>query len=473
MIRTCKEAAMSEDLLSDPPGFSANALVGAYRIEERIGAGGMAVVYRATDTKLARNVALKVIRTAVLHDEGLARFEREARVLASLNHPRIAAIHGIEESAGTQFLVLEYVPGPTLADRLRRGRLPIREAMLAGKQIAEAVEAAHTRGIIHRDLKPANIKLADNGQVKVLDFGLAKPVERARTVATDTTVTLSESVTSGISIAGTAAYMSPEQACGKELDSRTDLWSFGCVLYEMLSGKQAFCGGTLTEILAAVVEREPDWKALPTETSAPVQALLKRCLRKDPASRLRDIGDARIELEDALSAPATDAAKPSGMTRRTAISGLAGAAAGAGTMGVFAISRWRGAVPHHLTRFAIAAPEPGVFVTSFNRRVAISPDGTLIAFNTSVPGVDEFYLRSLSGLDPKRVKDVRSGGAAFFSTDGRWIGFITTTLPPLEIKKLAVTGGAPTTICAHGIGPAGVTWADDDTIYWVDVNPGD
>ena len=361
---------MSQDPSSAPQEFSPNTLVGVYRIEERIGAGGMGVVYRATDTKLGRSVALKVIRAELLHDDRLARFQREARVLASLNHSRIAAIHGMEECGGTRFLVLEYVPGPTLADRLHRGRLAIREAMVAGAQIAEAIDAAHAKGIMHRDLKPANIKLAENGQVKVLDFGLAKPVERARALSTDSTVT--GSVTTGISIAGTAAYMSPEQACGKELDSRTDIWSFGCVLYEMLSGKRAFGGGTITEILAAVVEREPDWSVLPAETPGPVQVLLKRCLRKDPGSRLRDIGDARIELEDALAGATPRIAKSSGITRRIAISGLAGAAAGAAATGVFAISRYRGAVPRNLTRFATLAPDDGVFVTSYNSRIAIS-----------------------------------------------------------------------------------------------------
>src|SRR5262245_43215799 len=287
ILGTRKEVTMGPDA-SSTPEFSLSTLVGAYRIEERIGAGGMGVVYRATDTKLGRSVALKVIRAELLHEEGLARFQREARVLASLNHPRIAAIHGIEESGGTQFLVLEYVPGPTLADRLRSGRLPMREAMLVGSQIAEGVEAAHINGIIHRDLKPANIKLSESGQVKVLDFGLAKSIERVRPVSTDSTVTVTESVTAGISIAGTAAYMSPEQACAKALDARTDIWSFGCLLFEMLSGKKTFQGGTLTEILAAVVEREPDWSALPAETPKSVRALLKRCLRKDSAQRLRD-----------------------------------------------------------------------------------------------------------------------------------------------------------------------------------------
>jgi serine/threonine-protein kinase len=461
---------MSHDPSSASQEFSRNTLVGAYRIEECIGSGGMGVVYRATDTKLGRPVALKVIRAELLHDDGLGRFQREARVLALLNHSRIAAIYGMEESGETSFLVLEYVPGPTLADRLRRGHLSIREAMLAGKQIAEAVEAAHGKGIIHRDLKPANIKLAENGQVKVLDFGLAKPIERAQVLSADSTVTVTVSVTAGISVAGTAAYMSPEQAGGKVLNFRTDIWSFGCVLYEMLSGKRAFRGGTITEILAAVMEREPDWEALPAETPAPVQALLKRCLRKDPGSRLRDIGDAYVELEDALAGPKPGIVKPSGITRRTAISGLVGATAGVVATGVFAIGRYRGAVPRSLTRFAIVAPDDGVFVPSANSRIAISPDGTRIAFNWGLGGFSPsaFYLRSFSELESQRVKEVPSGGVPFFSPDGRWVAFINISLP-LAIQKVAGSGDAPVTICPHEAFLGG-TWAERDTIYWMNGN---
>ena len=278
-----------------------NDQLGSYRIEVRIGAGGMGVVYRATDTKLQRSVALKVIRPELLHDEGLTRFEREARLLASLNHPHIAAIHGMEESGGTKFLVLEYVPGPTLADRLRRGPLPIREAIRIGKQIAEALEAAHARNIIHRDLKPANIKISPEGKVKVLDFGLAKSMRQPHAASAEgTTVTLSQDLTSEMTIIGTAAYMSPEQAAGKDLDTRSDIWSFGCVLFESISGKRVFRGQTITEILAAVMEREPPWEMLPDATPRPVQSLLRRCLRKDRQSRLRDIGDARIDWKIGL-----------------------------------------------------------------------------------------------------------------------------------------------------------------------------
>src|SRR5215472_12495326 len=227
--------------------FSINSQVGFYRIEERLGEGGMGVVYRAIDTKLGRSVALKIIKPELLQDEGLTRFEREAGLLASLNHPHIAAIHGMEESGGTQFLVLEYVAGPTLADRLLRGALSIREAITIARQVAEALEAAHAKGIIHRDLKPANIKISSDGKVKVLDFGLAKSVRQARASSEDDpTVSMPSDLTSEMTIVGTAAYMSPEQAAGKELDTRTDIWAFGCVMYEMMSGKRAFRGETIT-----------------------------------------------------------------------------------------------------------------------------------------------------------------------------------------------------------------------------------
>lgn len=449
-----------------PPGTS----LGHYRIVEHLGAGGMGTVYKATDTKLGRTVALKLLRPELLEDaSGIARFEREAHVLASLNHPRVAAIYDFEEHEGIRFLSLEYVPGPTLAERLRRGPLPVREAISVCSQIAEGLEAAHARQIIHRDLKPANIKITENLQVKVLDFGLAKSVERAREAGADaSTVTLTEQLTEKMAVIGTPAYMSPEQACGKDLDARTDIWSFGCVLYEALTGKRAFRGNTITETLAAVVEREPDWAALPPATPLPVQSLLKRCLRKDPNSRLRDIGDARIELEDWLAAPAQEdeAHRQSAITRRTAIGALSGAAVGAAAMGVFAIRRYRGATPRNLTRFVVPAPEGGMFNASFNKRVAISPDGMRLAYN---PVPDNLYLRSLGELEPKLVEGVR-GGAAFFSPDGRWVGFILTD-GSQRLRKMSLSGGAPATVCTwESIG--GGTWAADDVIYYVSAIPG-
>jgi serine/threonine-protein kinase len=432
----------------------------------------MGVVYRATDMKLGRSVALKVIRPELLaNPEALSRFEREARILAALNHPRIATIHGLEDSGGTKFLVLEYVPGPTLAERLRRGPLPAREAMLLGKQIAEALEAAHSKGIIHRDLKPANIKVSENGQVKVLDFGLAKSIERPRAVSdADATATLTDELSRSVTILGTAAYMSPEQACGKELDARTDIWSFGCVLYEMLSGKQPFRGNTMTEILAAVIEREPNWALLPAGILPTLERLIRHCLRKDAGNRLRDIGDAGIELEDALAEPPSGAPKADGVTRRVAIGAVAGAAAGGAATGVFAISRYRGGVPRSLTRFTIGVPGGGSFIPSFNRKVGISPDGRHVVFTPGTlsnigggRGIS-FYIRSLGELESKRIKEAENGSSPFFSPDGQWVGFFVAGGGGVRLRKMAINGGTPVTLATMD-SFVGAAWTPDNTIY--------
>jgi hypothetical protein len=466
--RTAAELAAE----SSKPVLAPGSFLGQYRILEHIGSGGMGTVYKATDTRLGRPVALKLLLPEMLGDAiGVARFEREARTLASLNHPHIATIYGFEEQDGVRFLALEYVPGLTLAEQLRHGRRPIREAVLVGKQVAEALEAAHANAIIHRDLKPANIKVSENGQVKVLDFGLAKPMRRARpAVVTDSTRAVTEKLTHSLTIIGTAAYMSPEQASGKEVDSRTDIWSFGCVMYEMLTGKQVFRGSTVTEILAAVMEREPDWSALPPAASPILESLLKRCLRKDPNNRLRDIGDARIELEDWLAAPAHGEAARlgDGITRRTAISALVGSVGGAAAMGAFAISRYRGATPRGLTRFVIPMPEGTVHSASFNRRVGISPDGTNLAYNVDTPAPASFYLRSLRELEAKPVEG--KGSSAFFSPDGRWLGYFLID-GSQRLRKISLSGGAPTTLCTWEA-PAGGTWAADDMIYFVSSMPG-
>ena len=270
-----------------------------------LGAGGMGEVYRARDTKLGRDVAIKVVADVFLSDpERLARFEREARVLATLNHPHIGAIYGVEEADGVRGLVLELVEGATLAERLASGPLPIQEALTVARQIADALEAAHEKGIIHRDLKPANIKITPDGTVKVLDFGLAKVFateESGSDVSQMPTPIAIERTREGV-IAGTAAYMSPEQARGKAVDKRTDIWAFGCVLYEMLTARPAFRGETVSDTIAAILEREPDWSALPAQTPPSIRRLLQRCLEKDPKRRLRDIGDARLEIEEALGA---------------------------------------------------------------------------------------------------------------------------------------------------------------------------
>src|SRR5712664_2633475 len=276
--------------------------LGPYEILTAIGAGGMGEVYQAHDTKLGRDVAIKVLPEAFAHDpERLSRFQREAKMLASLNHPNIATINGLEQSGDTSYLVMELVSGETLAERVKAGPVPIEEALAIAKQIAEALEAAHEKSIIHRDLKPANVKLTPEGKVKVLDFGLAKAFAGdATNEDIGNSPTLSRAATMQGVILGTAAYMSPEQARGRAVDKRTDIWAFGCVLYELLTGKQAFQGETATEILAAVLRGEPDWQALPETTPLSIRVLLSRCLRKDRRQRMSDAGDVRIEIEEAV-----------------------------------------------------------------------------------------------------------------------------------------------------------------------------
>ena len=283
--------------------LSVGLQLGPYEILSPLGAGGMGEVYRARDSRLGREVAIKVLRDDFAQDpERLARFEREARLLASLNHPNIATIYGLEEANGLRFLVMELVPGPTLADRLQGRPLALGEVLAVGRQVAEGLEAAHEKGVIHRDLKPSNIKVTPQGRVKLLDFGLAKALAPEASDPWHLTVSF-EATRDGV-ILGTPAYMSPEQARGKPLDKRTDLWSFGCVLYEMLAGTRAFAGETGSDVLVAILEREPDWSALPATTPARLRELVQRCLRKDVSRRLRDIGDARIELEEATQKPA-------------------------------------------------------------------------------------------------------------------------------------------------------------------------
>jgi len=474
--------AAAAHLVSNPAAsVLSDRRIGAYQIEARIGAGGMGEVYRARDTRLGRGVAIKVLpRSFAADPDRLARFEREARMLAALNHPHIATIHGLEELDGMRGLVLELVEGPTLAERIAQGPLPIKEALAVAQQIAEALEAAHDQGIIHRDLKPANIKFARGGDVKVLDFGLAKAFAgdgSSPDVSRTPTVTATELTGA---IVGTPAYMSPEQARGQAIDKRTDIWAFGCVLYEMLTGRLAFSGTTTSDTIAAILEREPAWDALP-ETTPTLRRLLRHCLEKDSKRRLRDIGDARIELEDALTSPAQDAharQKPAGITRRTAIASLVSATTGAvaAAAGFFAIGRYRGAVPRNLTRFTIPLPEGGVAEVSMNKRVAISPDGTRIVYSTAAPGtgqtvgLNRLYLHSLSALEPKSLPAI--GGTPFFSRDGQWLGLLSAGPNGRnQLQKAALSGGAPVPLCPVE-GFAGGTWADDDTIYFVGANPG-
>ncbi|PYS08429.1 MAG: hypothetical protein DMG17_28965 [Acidobacteria bacterium] len=277
-----------------------------YEITAHLGTGGMGEVYQATDTKLGRSVAVKFLPEAFSHDsERVARFAREARVLASLNHPNIAAIHGLEESGGRKFLVMELVAGETLAERIARGAIPLDESLAVAKEIAEALEVAHDKGVVHRDLKPANVKITPEGRVKVLDFGLAKMWESSSddaAAAASNSPTRIDGTTPGV-ILGTAGYMSPEQARGRNVDRSADVWALACVTYEMLTGRPAFDGETITDILGAIVRADPDWNALPSTTPVHIRRLLQRCLQKDSRRRLRDAGAVRLEVQDILDDP--------------------------------------------------------------------------------------------------------------------------------------------------------------------------
>jgi len=455
--------------------------VGHYRIEEELGAGGMGTVYRATDTTLGRQVAIKFLPEAFAKDpDWLGRFEREARLLAALNHPNIAAIYGFEEAGGVHYLVLELVPGDTLAQLLKRGPLKVPEALGVGRQIAEGLEAAHGKGVIHRDLKPANVKVTPEGKVKVLDFGLAKAFQ-----AEPSDIDLSQSPTvtgddaSVGKILGTAAYMSPEQARGKAIDKRTDIWAFGCVLYEVLAGKKAFGGATVSDSIAAVLGKEPDWNSLPAKTPERLGSLLRRCLQKDVQKRLRDIGDVGLDLEEALAEPAKAGATPisSRMTRRTVISTLAGTAAGVAVGGVVGSRWWRGATARTLTRFRIPLPEGEIAAASWDNLVAISPDGRHVAFELFARDADNgivdghVYVHSLRDLQPRLLPFEKADNPLMFSPDGRWMGFTGFETGSIQLRKMDLGGGPPVTICSAGT-PRGATWADDDTIYFVRDVPG-
>ncbi len=461
--------------------LSPGTRLGSYEILILLGAGGMGEVYRARDNKLGRDVALKVLPPALAaNSERMGRFQREAQVLASLNHPNIAAIYGLEESGGTRALVMELVEGQTLAGRAKRGPVPLDEALNIARQIAEALETAHEKGIIHRDLKPENIKVTPEGKVKVLDFGLAKAMDTAGSSAEDLShsPTLSAEGTKAGVILGTAGYMSPEQARGKPVDKRTDIWAFGCVLFELLAGRRAFPGETLSDCVAGVLGKEPEWNALPSSMPGQVQALLRRCLQKDPPRRLRDMGDARIELEDTLASPVQDdhsRREPVRMTRRTAISALAGATAGVAVGGMLGSRFWRGATARPLTRLRIPLPEGAIATASFNKRVAISPNGTYVAFNVNAGGISSslvtanLYLHSLRELEPKLL--LTGAGVPFFSPDGEWVGFIAAVPGKIQLRKIALAGGAPVTVCPSE-SFLGATWADGDTIYFVPESPG-
>jgi len=432
----------------------------------------MGEVYRATDTNLKRQVAIKVLPDTMATDsERLARFQREAEVLASLNHPHIAAIHGLERAGGQTALVMELVDGPTLADRVTQGPIPLDETLHIAKQIAEALEAAHEHGIIHRDLKPANIKLRPDGTVKLLDFGLAKAIEGSGGPGGKIALTNSPTITSpammtGVGvILGTAAYMSPEQAKGRVVDKRSDVWAFGAVVYEMLTGRRAFEGDDVSDTLARILMKEPDWTTLPADTPAPLRRLLRRCLEKDRKRRLDSAADARLEIEEALTAPAASdgpTADSRVLTRRRALPWTVAAIFGAALIsGLVLWAPWRAATvpaPRRLLASigagAALSPGPGA-------AVVLSPDGTTLAFVAQQANLSRLFVRPLDQLQAAPLAGTEGAASPFFSPDGRWIAFFANG----KLKKIGVSGGAVIPLC-DAVNGRGGTWSDNDTIIF-------
>ena len=408
--------------------------LGPYSVTAKIGEGGMGEVYRARDTTLDRDVAIKVLPDAFASDpDRLARFEREAKVLASLNHPNIGAIHGLEESDGdTRALVLELVEGPTLADRIKQGPIPLDEALPIAKQIADALEAAHEAGVIHRDLKPANVKVKSDGTVKVLDFGLAKafqPDASDPSLSQSPTISLTAAATQMGMVIGTAAYMSPEQASGKVVDKRADVWAFGVVLYEMLTGRKPFAGDDVSKTLAHVIATDPDWSPLPKDLAPVLGSFLRGCLEKDPRQRVQAIGDVRLALagtfESTISAPAEASAIPQLQVWQRPIPSAVVAFLLAAITGlaVWTLTRPDVVAPD-LMRFVIVPPDDApLTLTGFMRDVAVSPDGTQIVYKGTVGGTPQLNLRPIDQTIGAPLRGGEGGVDPFISPDGEWVGF--------------------------------------------------
>jgi serine/threonine protein kinase/Tol biopolymer transport system component len=435
-------------------------LLGPYRVEALVGTGGMGEVYRAADPRLKRTVALKLLAADLSADAGArARFHREAQLLAALNHPHIGAIHGIEDGPGGHpALVLEFVEGHTLAERLEGGRLKVTQALVFAGQLAEALSAAHEQGIIHRDLKPANIKITPTGKVKVLDFGIAKAVDAA---AARTSSATPDRTQTGM-IFGTAAYMSPEQARGQTVDRRTDIWAFGCVLYEMLTGDRAFDAGTAPDVIARVLDDEPDWDALPADVPAAIGTLVRRCLRKDPAERLHDIGDARLEILDAVATPAPKAERSSsaaGRRERQLWIALATVATG-----LVATLWWSGGRP--ADRGARAQPvEFGIRFPDNNLPalgLAVSPNGRQIAASLFNKGF-QVWLYSLDSAELRPLPGTESGSRPFWSPNSATLGFFQGD----SLRTIDTVNGQTTTVC-EAIAPSGAAWGANGAIIFAD-----
>ena len=453
--------------------LNAGTRIGAYEVVSMLGSGGMGEVYRARDTKLGREVALKILPAALVADpERVARFRREAQVLAALNHPNIGAIYGVDDADSMQFLVLELVDGESLDKRIARGPIPVEETLDIANQIAEALEAAHEKGIVHRDLKPANIALARDGSVKVLDFGLAKATDVTNgspvTVTTSPTITTPAMMTGVGVILGTAAYMSPEQARGRPADKRSDVWAFGCVLYEMLAGKRAFEGEDLTEVLAAVVKSEPDWSAIPADVAPHVVPVIKKCVAKDRKARLPDVSVLRFLLDEttagALSWTSAVSIAPTPVRRRVALTAVPVLALALGVGATWWITR---PVPPELVRFTVSPA--GSFTNVADRAVTITPDGRHLVYQVALQNESQLFVRAVDQLEATQLRGLLGPRSPFVSPDGKWIAYFSVAG---ELRKVSITGGPPITIAPIVGQPRGGTWADDGTIIYGSTSAG-
>jgi serine/threonine-protein kinase len=449
--------------------------LGPYEVLAPLGAGGMGEVYRARDTKLDRDVALKVLPALFVSDaDRVARFQREAKTLAALNHPNIGGIYGLEEGQGVTALVLELVEGQTLAERIEGLRakgsgLPIDEALPIARQIAAALEAAHGQGIVHRDLKPANVKLRPDATVKVLDFGLAKtfgPADAGRHDASPLSMspTLTTPMMTGMGVVmGTAAYMAPEQAKGKPVDKRADIWAFGCVLYEMLAGRRPFDGDDVSDVMATVLKSDPDWTAIPPDVPPHITVLIRRCLEKDARTRVADISVALFLMTEPFAAPAATADRATASRKRTWVPLVAGTAA----VVVSAIaSVWitivlTGRAPQAM-RFAIVPSAAEPFVPQgTDRDIAVSPDGRRIVYRATVGGATKLVVRDVNQLEGKVLDGTDAARSPFISPDGQWVAFSTAG----ALKKVAITGGPPITLCSLPNALRGGSWQGDTIVF--------
>ena len=438
-----------------------------YKVLEKIGEGGMGVVYRATDTKLNRDVALKILPEQFASDsQRMGRFQREAEVLASLDHPNIGQIYGIEEAGQTKALVLQLIEGPTLAERIAQGPIPVEDALKIALQMAEGLEAAHEKGVIHQDLKPANIKITPEGQVKILDFGLAKLFEEESPITDiSQSPTLTAAATRAGVILGTAAYMSPEQASGEVTDKRADTWSFGVVLFEMLTGRQMFTGKTVAHVLADVLRAEPDWNSLPASLHPRLRMLLERCLEKEAKDRLSGISDARVDIQKALADPSGVLVQPTGDVVQAPPRRILPWVAATALVSVLiaGVAAWnlKPEAPGTVSRFSHVLPEGQEFTGTGRTVVAVSPDGSRMVYAAN----RQLYVRAMDALDSTPIPGTDEFPMVpFFSPDGQWIGYWSNF--DRQLKKIAVSGGTPVTL-SDTENPLGApVWGTDDMIVW-------